>query len=318
MKTLEIAEVSPQDLPAVAELCGRAFVQPPTEYFLRTMGHDPQADQSLTLAGFVNETMVATLRVFARDIRWHGGSLRLAGIGNVATDPAHRGRGHALALMREAIALMAEWGFQISLLFTDIPPLYEKAGYALFTQPWWRVDPARLTPIDPRGVTVRPTDFERDLPSLLALQSSFNEGHDGTVIRSLRHWASMVEMYPTDDMISLVAERSGQLVGHARVMRGKAGAHHRLHELSIADPDAAVVIMAEAARHCAEAAAGPLLLTLPDWPIIRETIQRVFCDWAMTLESAGMWRDLPGGPSREEIMRRADAGDLYVWAGDRF
>lgn len=311
-----ISEATPEQLPAVAALCGRAFGQPPAEHFAAMMEHDPRASEAVTLVCSVEGQLAATARIFARAVRWRGGALRVGGIGNVATDPAHRGQGHALALMRRAVEVMEARGFALSLLFTDIPALYEKVGYALFRQPWWRVNPSQISAVAPRGVAVRDAVAERDLSQLMALQASFNEGRDGTMIRSAADWAAMRRIYPADDALALVAERAGQLVAHVRVMRRPGVV--RLHELSAADPEAAVAILAAAARRCAEIDPAALLLTLPDWPLIREAISVVFRDWTMTREPAGMWRALAGGPSQEEVMRRAEAGELYFWAGDRF
>ena len=110
--------------------------------------------------------MVSTVRLFSRRVRWRGGTLWLGGIGNVATDPAHRGRGHAGRLMCQALEVMGERGFEISLLFTDIPQYYARFDYAVFEQPWWTVDPGCLRTVAADEAVVRDVDLTEDAPGL--------------------------------------------------------------------------------------------------------------------------------------------------------
>ena len=92
----------------------------------------------------------------------------------------------------------------------------------------------------------------------------------------------------------------------------------RLHEVSAADAEAAAAVIAEAIRRCRGLGDGQVSVTLPDWPVIRESISAACEEWSVAPQFAGMWRGLEGGISHGEIMERARAGDLYFWAGDRF
>ncbi len=316
---LRITEVAPDGLAAVAALCDRCFARSPAGLFARMMEFDPHADEAITLAGWDGDAMVATVRIFARRIRWQGRAMRLAGIGNVATNPDHRGRGHAAKLMNHAVALMPERGFEISLLFTDLHRVYEKSGYFKFNQPLFTADPTRLHAVDASGLTARAVQMPRDLAAVMALQLDFNEEHDGTTIRDESHWHSLAAMYPGDDTIALVAERGGEIAAHVRVMRdADATKTLRIHEISAVDATAAAAVLAEAAKRCAAIQTTRMAVTLPSWPVIHEAMTMVFADCSPSPRASGMWCALDGGPSKEEIRARCERGELHTWDGDRF
>ncbi|MBN1476963.1 GNAT family N-acetyltransferase [Candidatus Sumerlaeota bacterium] len=316
MTEQRITEAAPDQIEAVAALCGRAFTDQGAEFFLTSMREDPRAEEAVTLVSWVGEEMASSVRVYTREIRWRGGTVTLGCIGNVATDPAHRGKGLAGALMRHSIEVMQSRGHSLSLLFTDIPQMYAKFGYEGFDQPWWSVDSARIRPIG-KGLRVRDAQWPRDGDAIQRLQAGFNEGHDGTLVRDAAQWRSMHCVFPTDDVISLVAERTGEIVAHARVLQ-KGAVAPRLHEVSATDAEAAAAVIAEAIRRSRALGDGQVSVTLPGWPLIREGIGAACEGWSVAPRFAGMWRGLEGGIAHGEIMERARAGELYFWAGDRF
>ena len=55
----------------------------------------------------------------------------MGGIGSVFTHPAHRGRGHATALLQQTARIMIERGMEVSLLF-GVRPMYPALGW----KPW--------------------------------------------------------------------------------------------------------------------------------------------------------------------------------------
>jgi predicted N-acetyltransferase YhbS len=317
MTEQRITEATPDQIEAVAALCGRAFADQGAEFFLTSMREDPRAEEAVTLISWVGEEMASSVRVYTREMRWWGGAVALGCIGNVATDPAHRGKGLAGTLMRRSIEVMESRGHALSLLFTDIPKMYAKYGYEGFDQPWWKVDSARIRPDSPEGLSVRDAEWPRDGEAIQRLQAEFNEGHDGTLVRDTAQWRSMQCVFPIDDVVSFVAERSGEIVAHARVLQ-KGSATPRLHEVSAADAEAAAAVIAEAIRRCRDLGDGQVSVTLPDWPIIREGMAAACEEWSVAPQFAGMWRGLDGGLPHGEIMERAREGDLYFWAGDRF
>jgi predicted N-acetyltransferase YhbS len=315
MTEIRVSEAREEHLGAVAQLCGVAFTNADPHLFARMREHDPHASESVTIVARDGLTMVATVRIFSRRIRWQGRTLRLGGIGNVATHPEHRGRGHAAAVMRRAVELMDERGFEISLLFSDLVGFYEKFGFAAADQPCWTVPPEMKTLVM-GGHTVRDFDWGRDVRAVDALHGAFNAEHDGTVIRDRTHWIAMGKIYKDDDNIALVAENEGEIVAHTRVMKERHGPL-RLHEISARDTPAAMAVLAETTKRAMQASDQPLVVTLPAWPEIERAFTRTFEEFSHEPRHALMWRGLAKGPPHDDIMHRARAGELYFWAGDR-
>jgi predicted acetyltransferase len=317
MDELVISEATPEQLGAVAELCGKSFARTTTDCFRRFMELDPQADEATTLVGHVGGDLVATARIFARNIRWGEDTLTAGCIGNVATDPDHRRRGHAAKIMTRTIEVMESRGFEISLLFTDLPRVYEKVGYEVWQQSVWSANASEAVAGEDHRLAVREADQRSDLPSLMQIHNAFDSGHFGPAIRTERHWLSMPAMYPGDDTLALVALAESEIRGHVRVMRESDG-RLRVHELSAVDAEAGVAVLGAAAQRCASLGATEISITLPRWPLIRESIGRVFGQTGSTMRMAGMWRALSSGPSPQEIAALAERGEFHFWAGDRF
>jgi predicted N-acetyltransferase YhbS len=72
--------------------------------------------------------LVGHVGVLAIPMRLEGRSTRVGGIHAVATDPAHRGRGHARRLLGEALA-WCDGRFETLVLGTAIPDFYAPAGF---------------------------------------------------------------------------------------------------------------------------------------------------------------------------------------------
>lgn len=319
MSEFRITETGPEEMERVAEMSTRAFNLPDKTLFSRMMTMDPKAATTMRLAGWEGDTMTSSVCVFDRQIRWRDGELRCGGIGNVACLPEHRGKGYAVKLMNHAVELMSERGFELSILFTGIPKYYEKMNYFTWEQSRWSVEPNQVADVAPRGITVRDADIERDAPSLQALHTAFNRGHSGTVVRSEADWGLLRKVYPNDDVISLVAERNGEVVGLTRVMRDMHDGSLRVHELLAADPDAAAVVLHATATRCREMVPDSrVLLTLPAWPVIQQAVSVVFKSAEFANSMGGMIRPLPSGPTETEFRQAAEQGDFFFWAGDRF
>lgn len=313
---LLIAEASPEALDAIAALCGRAFGTPDAAWFAQGMRTDPHAAEAITLMAIAEGEIASTLRIFAREIRWQARWLRLGGIGNVATAPEHRGRGLANLLMHHTIERMAQRGFEIALLFTGVPRVYEKSGFVLTAQPWFRARLDSLRGEDLADAAVRPLRDE-DLPHLLPLFDAFNGGRSGPARRTEALWRWSRALNAQDDTLSLVAEHGHTPVAYARAMPGPPGTL-RVHELIAEDIESAGALLHAIASHALDLGHREIVLSLPGWPLIRRTVEDVFSHQTSTLQPAAMWRSLPGGPSQDEIAALAHSGELHFWAGDRF
>lgn len=184
----------------------RAYFEP---YYLGDPTYRPEhswiAEQDGQLA--------AHLRMYSRWIRVHGVALLIAGVGNVITGRAFRGQGYAHDLLRAMTAGAAADGFAYSLLWTHLPSLYERHGWALVDQ---RAVRASL-PVPPT-LSARITSFlPDDLPEVARLYEATNVLRTGPTVRSRDYWRAQLAWLREDANSFLIARTSeASLAGYVR------------------------------------------------------------------------------------------------------
>jgi ribosomal protein S18 acetylase RimI-like enzyme len=119
--------VRPDELEDLARFCARQFEIGP-DYFLRRWLNDP-APGSFALVQELNGEVVAHLRVYARSLQLAKGAVPCAALANIAVSTSHRGRGLARSLMEASLEECSRQEFQVALLGTHIPGLYERFGF---------------------------------------------------------------------------------------------------------------------------------------------------------------------------------------------
>jgi predicted acetyltransferase len=77
----------------------------------------------------VDDEVVSELSVIDYEIRIGTAHVRMAGIGGVHTDGAHRMKGYARRLLEDTVRYMTDGGYDVSMLF-GISKFYPKFGYA--------------------------------------------------------------------------------------------------------------------------------------------------------------------------------------------
>ena len=96
------------------------------------------AEADWTFLGFQGGELVAYFNLVDRVVRIDDAPVRVGGVNNMVTLPAHRGRGHASRLLREA---QPKWfdpmGFEAGLLLCadGLVPFYERLGWLKLTCP---------------------------------------------------------------------------------------------------------------------------------------------------------------------------------------
>ncbi|MFE3836632.1 GNAT family N-acetyltransferase [Pseudogemmobacter sonorensis] len=89
--------------------------------------------------------IIAHLAVQLRAMRLGGRLITVAGIADVATDPDHRGKGHAAKLLRDAIAQAGQARAEFVLLF-GTARIYAAAGFRPVANPIiWVAMPGAVT-----------------------------------------------------------------------------------------------------------------------------------------------------------------------------
>lgn len=89
--------------------------------------------------------LVASCKLYDRDVRWGDRKLHATGIGAVFTPPAYRGRGYASAMLGATLDRERSAGRDLAFLFSDIHPLfYAKLGFVRLPSRQWTARAAAL------------------------------------------------------------------------------------------------------------------------------------------------------------------------------
>jgi predicted N-acetyltransferase YhbS len=221
--------------------------------------HDPAYQPEQSWLAETNGRLVAHLRIYPRRLRLGGGgTMRVAGIGNVITAREARGQGHADRLLRAAVSAAAGAGYAYSLLWTHLPQLYSRHGYGEAPEEILHA----VTGLPSANACVRPAD-DAELPVVAALQNRFDADRSGPAVRDLAFWRGS-RNWLGDDV--LVSDRSGSVAGYIR--RRVERDHVNVLELGVATDDLHLgrVLLAAAA----EPRQGRLRATLP--PSLRRAL----------------------------------------------
>ena len=180
---------------------------------------DTLCEISLTLG---DET-VGRAEVQDKTMRLAGAWVRMGGIANVVTHPAHRGQGYGTRLMKAALAYMREEEYPISILF-GISDYYHRFAYTPVL-PEYEVSVATRD-AERREVTatVRPARAEEQ-DALLDLYTRVNAHRTGTLRRTVAKFRPLpekIQQWWFHARRVLVAEQAGTLTGYV-ILSGEPG-----------------------------------------------------------------------------------------------
>jgi len=216
---LEIGVVREEEFEEALELQGRVF-QPPTDYFRTLALKDPFFEHENVFVAKQDGRIVSHVQVFPKLVRMAGAHVWMGGIGGVATDPDHRGKGLASSLLRLAATSMKHRGMEASILFTGIHDFYRRLGWETASG----LD-RYLVPTDrkPRGVNgCEPRRFTPDdLKQVMHIYDSQNSQRALSVVRSKEVWRLQLKYprfpWPSEDHEGFtVVEKDGEVVAYAR------------------------------------------------------------------------------------------------------
>ncbi|MCS7104080.1 MAG: GNAT family N-acetyltransferase [Thermofilaceae archaeon] len=178
-------------------------------------------------------TILSHIQVVEKNLRTAAGLLPTAGIANVATHPAHRGKGYATRLLKKALEDYRAKGFPLTALFTGFASgpqkIYRKIGYMDVC-----VDRNWVAPLDDvkrlrrrlPWIELREAE-ERDFRSVSKLYEKEGEFYTGWPTRPQRDWIEKMfkrTAYHTVFYVErkqgnfIVAEEGGEVLGYAAAM----------------------------------------------------------------------------------------------------
>lgn len=213
----EVRAARPAEYPAVLETIRAAFGERVRSLMTAMLYDDPTLTPEDIRVAVVDGAIASAVRIADRPVRYGDATLRLAGIGAVATHPALRGQGFASLVLVDAARSMRERGYPLAVLFTGIPAFYTRLGWTAVPEPGFRLplpSPPSNGLDDGAAIIVRPFDERRDLPAVMRVYDTFNAGGTGPYVRSRPYW-TCAHSRKRHIMPARVAECAGEVVAYA-------------------------------------------------------------------------------------------------------
>ncbi|MDD4279647.1 GNAT family N-acetyltransferase [Candidatus Sumerlaeota bacterium] len=134
------------------------------------------------------------VRIIPYTIYAGGQTLRMGGIGGVATWCDLQGRGYAGKCMSESLRMMYDQGYAVSALYPFSYRYYGNYGWSLCGEQliYGPFDQSKVTRFDERRLVRCVTDAERDAAALAAVYNEFAARYNGMATRSADEMVSRV------------------------------------------------------------------------------------------------------------------------------
>ena len=333
--TVEIRAVREQELEEMIELQCLVFRPRGHERYTAYIHGDSSFELDQIRVVVDDGRIVATLRVWDRTVRVGGTAVRMGGIGGVGTHPDHRRRGHASAMLRDAIDWMRSRGYLTSVLFTEVATeFYRRHGWASVPMPGFRIaapGPGTALPGPREGAgewRVEAFDEARDLEALMALYERYNAGQSGALVRDRAYWESEPARIRGILPAAVALDPGGNLRGYLNYEID--GGQAEVCELAVDETAAAATdaLVRHFLRACAEQGAGEIVGELPHrHPVVDLLCEYCGGDLELTGNATTMWKvlDLHGLLSAilPELRQRAEAASpgqaalLFEAGGER-
>jgi predicted N-acetyltransferase YhbS len=216
--TDEFRLVHADEFAAMYDLRARAFKQGTASDWAADIERDPWRDAGADLVALSDGQVVANVRVLARRITTFGGELRLAGFGDVASDPARRGQGYIRRLLALAHARNRSAGFDLAMLFTHSPWIYSgSAGFSALPFWWLDLDVPRAPAPAGGPWTIVPAELDRHLAGMQQVYDEFGQGRPGYPVRDRAYWTHPARAIDAG-WTRVALDRTQRVVAYLRVL----------------------------------------------------------------------------------------------------
>jgi GNAT superfamily N-acetyltransferase len=212
------------------------------------------AARGRVLATVEDGEVVSACALLVRDLLAAGTRVRCGMIGSVCTDPAHRGRGLASALLARAERELTQQGCALALLWADDRRFYESRG--------WRAVGAEVD-------FVLPPAHEGRLPGARGIRAAAPDDR-GAIHRLYSTHRERVDRTPEETAAllagpgieTLVLQRSRDVVAYSCRGRG-ADFRSTVHEWAGCDADVVALVREHLQRARLRGESGPTCLITP-------------------------------------------------------
>jgi predicted acetyltransferase len=230
MPNVEIRPAHPEEMPEVARQASRQLALPEAIF----AGMQP----AWTMCAFVDGDLATTYAFWPLQIRLAGRAVRMAGVTQVSTHPAHRRRGYLRAVTRAHFDQMHE---RREEAFAGLHPswmaIYQRYGYGTVNlRHGYRVEPRDIRfhhPLAPRG-RVRELDPAGDFAVLVEIYRRVREDRTALVHRGRAMWQAGALQAPAagQRQVVLAYEEDGEALGYVVYLHGRGAAGDKRLEIT--------------------------------------------------------------------------------------
>jgi predicted acetyltransferase len=218
MPQVEIRPARPDEMGEFARQAARQLAMAP-EIF-----EGMQADW--TMCAIVDGAIATTYAAWPLQIRLNGRAVRIAGVTQVSTHPAHRRRGYLRAVTKRHFETLHE---QREVAFAGLHPawvaIYQRYGYGSVHQRHaYRIAPRDIAfhrPLPLPG-RLRELDPGRDFATLVEVYRRHREDRTGLVHRGRAMWqaGALQAPPPGHRLVVLAYEEGGEVLGYVAYQHG--------------------------------------------------------------------------------------------------
>lgn len=212
MSDVTLRTISAEERDAVLDLLAEWYND--RDFFARYLLHDPTFSPDLCFVAEEQGTLLSTFQVFRKELRLDGTSLDVAGVGNVFTTAAARGRRIASRLLEYGLTQLPNHGFDVSLLFAVRLAFYARLGYQSHLR--YLAFFAAGAVVELSGRYLIRAYEDADLSAVSEIYDLYSGRLRGTTIRSPAYWRGQLRYAGNPDERFLVALNANRVVAYAR------------------------------------------------------------------------------------------------------
>ncbi len=215
MSTPEIRPATLDEIPEVFRFQAKCY-DLPEAHFRELSERDPWFKPENILLLRSSDEITSCLQIFPKPIRIGSASVTIAGVGNVATHPRHQRRGYATRLLEQAVGLMKDRGYGLSILFTKIHGFYQRLGWGIACSRYKYVIPAaERGHKDSIEFQVEPLE-QADLNAVMHIYDASNKRRTLSVQRSMGCWQRQLSHRLAEETESVVVRKDERPLAYGR------------------------------------------------------------------------------------------------------